>query len=95
MFAAALVVSLITAPYLFMSDLTLMLLAVLLVIGSSPWSEKSGQRVVLTAIMVMLYCPPLYVLLLERQAISILVPVLGAFALAASSLARKPELPLT
>ena len=92
MFAAALVVSLMTAPYLFMSDLTLMLLAVLLVVGSSPWSEKSGQRVVLTAIMVILYCPLVYVLLLERQAIYVLAPVLGAFSLAAISLARKAEL---
>jgi len=94
MFAAALAVSLITAPYSFMSDLTLMLLAVLLVIGSSPWLEKSAQRVVLTVMMVVLYCPPMYILLLDRQAIHILVPVLGAFALAAISLARRAELPL-
>jgi len=94
MFAAALVVSLITAPYSFMSDLTLMLLAVLLVIGSSPWQEKSAPRVVLTVIMVVLYCPPVYILLLDRQAIHILVPVLAAFALAAISLARRAELPL-
>jgi hypothetical protein len=95
MFAAALAVSQVTAPYLFMSDLTLMLLAVLLVIGSPQWSENSGQRVVLTAIIVILYCPPVYALLLSRQAVYILAPVLVAFALAAISLARKAELPLT
>jgi hypothetical protein len=94
MFAAALTVSLVAAPHLYTHDLTLMLLAVLLVIGSSQWPEESGQRVVLIAIMVILYCPVVYVLLLRWQAMYILAPVLVVFALAAISLARKAELPL-
>ena len=95
MFAAALTVSQVTAPHLYGYDLTLMLFAVLLVIGSPRWSEESRQRVVLTAIIVILYCPPIYALLLWRQAVYILAPVLVAFALAAISLARRAELPLT
>jgi len=94
MFAAALVVSQVTAPHFYAYDLTLMLLAVLLVISSPPWSKESGQRTVLTAIMVTLYCPPLFALLLRWQAVYLLAPVLVAFALAAISLARKPEIPL-
>jgi hypothetical protein len=98
MFAAALAVSLVVAPYMYAYDLTLMLLAILLVIGSPQWSEKSGskksgQRVVLTVISVILYCP-VYTLLLRWSAMYFLAPVLAAFALAAISLARKvsPEI---
>jgi hypothetical protein len=89
MFAAALAVSQVAAPHMYAYDLTLMLLAVLLVIGSSRWSEESGQRVVLTAIIVILYCPPVYTLLLRWNSMYILAAVLVAFALAAISLARK------
>jgi hypothetical protein len=88
MFAAALAVSQVTAPHLYTHDLTLMLLAVLLVIGSSQWSQESGQRLVLTTTMVILYIPPVYFLLLRWQAMYILALVLVAFALAAISLAR-------
>lgn len=95
MFAAALAVSQVTAPHLYVHDLTLMLLAVLLVIGSSQWLEKSRQRVVLTGIMVILFCPPAYVLLMRWQATYVFAPVLVAFALAAISLARTAERPLT
>jgi len=66
-----------------------MLLAVLLVIGSSRWSEVSGQRVFLAAIIVILYCPPMYTLLLRWNAMYALAPVLVVFALAAISLERK------
>jgi hypothetical protein len=95
MFAAALTVSVVTAPHLYIYDLTLMLLPMLLVIGSSPWSEESGQRGVLIVVMVILYIPPFYLLLLRWHAMYLLAPVLVAFALATMSLARKSELPLS
>jgi hypothetical protein len=95
MFAAALAVSEVTTPHLYTHDLTLMLLAVLLVIGSPQWLVESSQRMVLIAAIVILYTPPVYLLLLRWQAMSILAPVLVAFALAAISLARKAEPPLT
>jgi hypothetical protein len=93
MFAAALTVSLVTAPHLYIYDLTLMLLAMLLVMGSSQWSEQSVQRRVLIAVVVILNIPPLYLLLLRWHAMYLLAPVLVAFALAAISLARKAEIP--
>jgi len=95
MFAAALTVSVVTAPHLYIYDLTLMLLAMLLVIGSSQWSGESVQRRVLIAIMVILYIPPVYLLLLKWHAMYLLAPALVAFALAAISLARKTEPPLS
>jgi hypothetical protein len=93
MFAGALAVSLVVAAYMYAYDLTLMLLAILLVIGSPQWSEKSGpeksgQRVVLTVIILILYCP-VYTLLLHGRAMYLLAPVLAAFALAAISLAKR------
>ena len=89
MFAAALTVSVVTAPHLYIYDLTLMLLPMLLVIGSSPWSEESAQRRVLIVVMVILYIPPVYLLLLRWHAMYLLAPALVAFALATMSLARK------
>jgi hypothetical protein len=91
MFAAALAVSVVTAPHLYLHDLTLLMMAVLLVIGSSQWPENWRERKVLTATVVILYIAPLYLLLLRRQAVYLLAPVLVAFALAAIHLARKAE----
>jgi len=93
MFAAALTISQVTALHLYSHDLTLMLLAILLVIGSSQWLQRSGQRMILLACLVILYAAPLYVLLLKWKAMYVLAAVLVAFALAAISLARKADLP--
>jgi len=76
MFAAALTVSVVTSPHLYIYDLTLMLLPMLLVIGSSQWSGESVQRRILIAIMVILYIPPVYLLLLRWHAMYLLAPAL-------------------
>ena len=94
MFAAALVVSQVTAPHLYVHDLTLTLLAVLLVAGTSELQEKSPERTVLIAALVILYAAPLYVLLMRWELMYLLAPVLIAFALALISLAGKTGLPL-
>jgi hypothetical protein len=94
MFAAALVISQVTAPHLYLHDLTLMLLPVLLVIGSSQWSGKSAQRAIIVGATVTLYAPPVYVLLLRWKAMYALAPLFVAFALAAISLAKRADLPL-
>jgi hypothetical protein len=95
MFAAALAISLVVAPHLYLHDLTLLLLAQLLVIGSPQWSQKSSPRVVLTSIMVILYCPPVYALLLSWQAVYLLAPLLVIFAFAAISLTGRAAVALT
>jgi hypothetical protein len=87
MFAAALTVSLVTAPYLNLHDLSLMLLAMFLVLGSSQWASRSPWTMVLTACIWILYFPPVYVLLLWYREMSLLFPVLLCFALAALFLA--------
>jgi hypothetical protein len=95
MFGAALAVSVVTAPHLYLHDLTLMLMAVLLVIGSSHWPENWRERKVLTAAMLILYTAPLYLLLLQWKAMYLIALVLVAFALAAIDLARKAASPTT
>ena len=87
MFAAALTLSLVTAPYLNLHDLSLMLLAVFLVLGSSQWASGSRWTVVLKTCIWILYIPPVYVLLLRHSKMSLLFPVLLCFALAALLLA--------
>ena len=93
MFGAALTVSLVTAPHLYVHDLTVMLLAILLVIASSQWTEDWRGRKILTAAIVILYTPIVYLLLPRWHAVYLLAPVLVVFALAAMSLVRKAELP--
>jgi Glycosyltransferase family 87 len=91
MFAAALAVSQVVAPHMYSYDLTLMLLAILLVIGSPQWSQKSVQRVALTSIIMLLYCPPVYTLLLRWNGMYILAGVVVAFAFLSISLARNTD----
>jgi hypothetical protein len=64
------------------------------VAGTSELQEKSPERTVLIAAMVILYAAPLYVLLLRWELMYLLAPVLTAFALALISLAGKTGLPL-
>jgi len=89
MFAAALVVTLVTGTHLYVYDLTLMILAVLLVIGSPQWQVKSRWRLALTVAIAILYAAPLYVLLGPRHALYLLMPVLVAFAGVAIGLASR------
>ncbi len=80
MFAAALVVSLVTSPHLYTHDLALMLLAILLVVGSPQWKEGSGWRVVLIASIAILYLPPVYLLLPLTIKLYVLALALISFA---------------
>lgn len=91
MFAGALTVSLITSPYLNVHDLSLMLIAVLLVLGSPQWASRSPWAKILTACIWILYFPPAYLFLLRHGKMSLLFPVLLCFTLAAFILAANPS----
>lgn len=99
MFAAALTASLTAAPYLNLHDLTLMLLAVLLVLGSPQWASGLQWTRILTACIIILYFPPVYILLLRHSKLSLLCPVLLCFAIGSLYLAagrvQYPALPTT
>ncbi|HUI41539.1 MAG TPA: glycosyltransferase family 87 protein [Terriglobia bacterium] len=88
MFAAALVISLLVAPHMYVHNLTVMLLAVLLVLGFLQGSGRRAWRLVLMASVVVLYAAPAYVLLLRWDEFYLFFPVLLAFALAVLALAR-------
>lgn len=81
MFAAALSVSLVTSPHLYTHDLALMLLAVLLVVGSPQWEERSAWQGILTVSIVVLYLPPVYLMLPVTIKLYVLALALMNFAL--------------
>lgn len=88
LFAAALAVSLATAPHALIHDLTLMILATLLALGSLDWTSKRSWSLVLAICIGILYFPPAYIPLLERHELALLCPVLVCFALATLRLSK-------
>jgi Glycosyltransferase family 87 len=91
MFAAALVVSMLTAPYLHVHDLTPALLAILLVGGSPRWKVNSPECLTLSFVIAVLYGMPVYYgFLLRWHVVYLLVPALLAFVVAVLYLAGKP-----
>jgi hypothetical protein len=97
MFGSALAVTLLVSPHEFTHDLTLMLLAVLLVIGSSQWELESGWRLALISSIVILYTIPLYFMLTLHHELCLLALVLGLFAVSTLGLAdaaSRQELPI-
>jgi len=92
MFAAALAITLMTSFHLYVYDLSLLVLVVLLVFASSQWSEPSNSRLVLNASIVILYLPPVYLLLRNWADPYLLWVVLVAFAFAVFGLlGRSPR----
>jgi len=80
-FAAALTVTLITGFYVLAHDMSLMLLAVLLTLASSQQSRDSRWWLVLKALIIVLYLPFVYMLLLHWHRMSMLFPILVIFLL--------------
>jgi hypothetical protein len=90
MFAAALAVSLLTSLHLYTYDLTLMLPAILLVVGSTQWAERAGWRVIWIACLTIMYFPLVHPLLTKWHMLYALAPVLATFALATLLVASLP-----
>ncbi len=91
MFAAAVTISLVAAPHLYIYDLTLVLLPVLLVMNAPESRQHPIERKILIAIVAGLSILPLYLLLLHWHAMFVLAPILTAFSLAAISMASRAE----
>ncbi len=85
-FAAALTVTLITGFYVLAHDMSLMLLAVLLTLATSQQSKESRWWLILRALIIVLFIPFVYMLLLHWHRLSLLFPILVAFALATFAL---------
>jgi len=90
-FAAALTVSLATSPHAQVHDMSLMLLAILLVLGSHGWRLKPAWSVARSVCIVILYLAPVYVFLLRHHELSLLCPVLLCFAIATLRLSNLPS----
>jgi hypothetical protein len=87
MFAAAVVVSLVTSLHMFTYDLSPLLLAMLLVAGHFPGRGHTLLRIVLGTTLVMFWMPPLFLLLLARHSIYLWFPVLMLFMIGTFKLA--------
>ena len=92
LFAAAVVVSLITSLHMFTYDMSPLLLAMLLVTGYFPRRNHKFLRMTLGATLVMLWMPPLFLLLLARRSVYLWFPVLMLFLFAIFKVAEiSPE----
>ena len=80
---------LVTTPHLLAHDLAAMILAVVLVVNSPQWSQKSHERWVLIVAIAILYAGYFCLLMLHYRTGYIIGPTLVVFALAALSLARR------
>ena len=97
MFAAAVVVSLVTSLHMFTYDLSPLLLAMLVVAGYFPGRAHTLLRMVLGTILIMFWMPPLFLLLLARHQVYLWFPVLMLFMIGIFKLAGIPgeDLPST
>jgi hypothetical protein len=77
MFAAALVVTLLTSFHLFANDLGALLPAIFLALGAVPWSRPSRWHILLAISVGILYLPFVYLLLSDK--LFLLCPILVAF----------------
>lgn len=90
MFAATVVVSLVTSLHMFTYDLSPLLLAMLLVVGYCPAGTHPRLRLVLWTVLVMFWMPPLFLLLLARHSVYLWFPVLMLFIIGIFKLAEIP-----
>jgi hypothetical protein len=79
MFAAAIVVSLVTGFHMFTHDLSPLMLAMLLVAGHFPGRSQALLRLILGTTLVMFWIPPLYFALLAWHCVYLWFPVLMIF----------------
>jgi len=92
MFAAAVVVSLVTSLHMFTPDLSPLLLPMLLVTGYFPPRSQTWLRIVMGTTLVMFWMPPLFFLLLARHLFYLWFPVLMLFMIGIFKLAEiSPE----
>ena len=79
MFAAAIVVSLVTGLHMFTHDLSPLMLAMLLVAGHFPGRSQALLRLILGTTLVMFWIPPLFFALLAWHSVYLWFPVLIVF----------------
>ena len=90
MFAAAVVVSLATSLHMFTHDMSPLLLTMLLVAGHFPGRAHGPLRMVLGTALMMLWIPPLFLVLLARHWVYLWFPVLMALMIGTLQLAKLP-----
>ena len=81
MFAATIVVSIVTSLHMFTPDLSPLIITMLLVARYFPERSHTSLRLVLGTTLVLLWMPPLFLLLLARHSAYLWFPVLMAFTI--------------
>jgi hypothetical protein len=90
MFAAALIISLVTSPHLYPHDLAPLALAITLIVASPSFVPKSAERLFMLAVIAVLYASPLYIAaLVKKEFLWIVAPLLVGLALGTVALARR------
>ena len=95
MFAAAIVVSLVTGMHMFTHDLSPLMLAMLLVAAHFPTRDRPQLRVLVGATLAIFWIPPVYFALVAWHCMYLLFPILMVFAAAATILVGRPIGPST
>jgi hypothetical protein len=88
MFAAAIVVSLVTGAHMFTHDLSPLMLSTLLVVAHFPPRNKPQLRALLGATLAIFWILPLYFALIAWHCMYLFFPILMVFAVATMILAR-------
>jgi hypothetical protein len=90
MFAVTIVVSLVTSLHMFTPDLSPLIITMLLVVRYFPGHSHNFLRLVLGTTLVMLWMPPLFLLLLARHSVYLWFPVLMMLMIGIFKLAEIP-----
>jgi len=92
-FATAMTVSVVATSHLLFHDLSLLLLPLLIVIASPQWRQKPVWRGGMIASVGVLYIPPVWALLVNRELLYWLCPALLAFTLSMLGLTWSEPVP--
>lgn len=89
MFAAALVVALVTGFHMFSHDMSPLMIALLLLLAHFPGRDRPVLRLGLATMLVLLWLPPLYLWLISRYLMCLIFPILALVGLTVLHLAGR------
>jgi hypothetical protein len=89
LFAASIVIALVTSVHMFTHDLSPLILAALLAASHFPSRNRLGLRLTLGVALVILWLPPVYLALIAWHRMYLFFTVLMALALATTMLERR------
>lgn len=89
MFAAALVVALVTGFHMFSHDMSPLMIALLLLLAHFPGRDRPILRLGVATTLVLLWLPPLYLWLMSKYLTCLIFPILAFVGLVVFHLAGR------